>query len=63
MKKDRICKYCNQIFKDIEGRIFSNHVKYCPQNIKSSYSNKKEYSKKFTKCGPITTLKVFGPIK
>jgi len=33
MKKDRICEYCKKIFKNIEGRIFSNHVRWCNKNI------------------------------
>lgn len=32
MKKDRICKYCNAKFENAEGRIFSNHVRWCPAN-------------------------------
>lgn len=33
MKKDRTCKYCNKLFENIEGKIFSNHVKYCDKNF------------------------------
>lgn len=32
MKKDRICKYCNTKFENVEGRVFSNHVRWCPSN-------------------------------
>jgi len=32
MKQDRVCKYCNNIFKNIEGKVFSNHVRWCPAN-------------------------------
>ena len=34
MLKDRICKYCGKLFKDIEGRVFSNHVRWCDKNPK-----------------------------
>lgn len=29
MKKDRMCQYCKKEFVQIEGRTFSNHVKWC----------------------------------
>ena len=32
MEKDRTCKYCNKFFEKIDGRLFSNHVRWCPQN-------------------------------
>ena len=34
MLKDRVCPHCNEEFKSIEGRIFSNHVKWCSKNPK-----------------------------
>lgn len=37
MKKDRYCKYCKIIFKNIEGKIFSNHVKWCDKNSDIDY--------------------------
>lgn len=30
--KDRICKYCSILFENIEGRLFSNHVRWCDKN-------------------------------
>lgn len=30
--KDRVCKYCNILFENIEGRLFSNHVRWCDKN-------------------------------
>ena len=46
MKKDRTCKYCNVLFENIEGKIFSNHVKYCDKNFNH---NDKEYRSKIKK--------------
>jgi hypothetical protein len=50
MEKDRICKYCNKEFKSIEGRLFSNHIRWCDKNPqrnkgldKISKSLKKKY--------------------
>lgn len=33
MKKDRTCEYCNVLFMQEEGRVFSNHVRWCKKNI------------------------------
>lgn len=41
MKKDRTCKHCNKIFNNIEGRIFSNHVRWCDKNPDRNKSNYK----------------------
>jgi hypothetical protein len=30
--KEKICKYCNKKFTDIEGKVFSNHVRWCDKN-------------------------------
>lgn len=35
MKKDRVCKYCGVGFDNIDGRIFSNHVRWCYKNPKN----------------------------
>jgi hypothetical protein len=32
MKLDRSCKYCETQFFDVEGRVFANHVRWCPKN-------------------------------
>lgn len=32
MKKDKVCPYCNEVFENVEGRVFSNHVRWCKQN-------------------------------
>lgn len=39
MKKDRICKYCRSSFENIEGRIFSNHVRWCISNPNDTNKN------------------------
>lgn len=33
MQKDRTCKYCDTLFENIEGRVFSNHVRWCDKNL------------------------------
>lgn len=32
MRKDRTCEYCKTLFPDEEGRVFSNHVRWCKKN-------------------------------
>lgn len=39
MKKDRVCSHCKVLFKNIEGRVFSNHVKWCEKNPNNSRRN------------------------
>jgi len=41
MKKDRICQYCNETFLDVEGRVHSNHVRWCKKNPNDTTSNLK----------------------
>lgn len=30
--KERICKWCDEKFEDMGGRVFSNHVRWCSKN-------------------------------
>ncbi len=39
MKADRTCKYCKETFANIEGRVFSNHVRWCDKNLSRNKSN------------------------
>lgn len=39
MKKDRTCQYCNEQFEQIEGRVFSNHVRWCKKNPHDTITN------------------------
>ena len=32
MISTRTCIYCNKNFLDIEGKVFANHVRWCPEN-------------------------------
>lgn len=32
MKSDRTCIHCEILFKDIEGKVFANHVRWCDKN-------------------------------
>lgn len=36
MKEHRQCPWCKELFENIEGRVFSNHVKWCKDNPNSS---------------------------
>jgi len=49
MKKNRKCEYCNKIFENIEGRVFSNHVRWCPKNIKNGDKGSKSISQALKK--------------
>lgn len=60
MLKDRICKYCGKLFKNIEGRIFSNHVRWCDKNPKDrtkEFKLKNEKIKEAYKRNPIKRKK------
>jgi very-short-patch-repair endonuclease len=44
MKMNRTCKWCKETFVDMEGRVFSNHVRWCDKNQSydaASYSKKR----------------------
>ena len=44
MKKDRVCKHCKVLFKDIEGNVFANHVRWCSRNPNRRKKKKKSES-------------------
>lgn len=55
---DRLCKYCNISFSDMDGRVFSNHVRWCDKNpdrnnTKSCGTNEKLIEYHTNKYGPI----------
>lgn len=64
MKRDFVCKFCNQEFAGVEGRSFSNHVRWCDKNtgngdkgrsslsagLKKFWSNKQGKFQKFEVC-------------
>ncbi len=59
MKKDRLCIYCNKIFENEEGRVFSNHVRWCVKNITNGDKGSKSISNaKFNR-----KIKLFGCIE
>lgn len=37
--KQKKCKYCNTIFRNIEGHTFSNHMRWCDKNPKEKYTS------------------------
>lgn len=48
MKKDRTCKHCKKVFKNIDGKVFSNHMRWCdknPNHKKYIEDNKKHFKK------------------
>lgn len=57
MKLDRECKWCKTEFKNIEGRVFSNHVRWCDKN--TEYDAEK-YSKLVTETAKTHNAKRFG---
>ena len=63
MLKDRICKYCGKLFENIEGKVFSNHVRWCDKNPKDrtkefEIKNKKLKQNIINKEGEIKLFKV-----
>lgn len=60
MLKDRICKYCSKQFKDIHGRIFANHVRWCDKNIEY---DKQRFSNKASQSAKKINNKIHGQIK
>lgn len=63
MKKDRICKYCGKLFENIEGKVFSNHVRWCDKNPKDKSETKEKIKKSLrkyfdNKIGKLTTFNV-----
>ena len=59
MSKDRICKYCGKLFKNIEGRVFSNHVRWCDKNPK----DKTEYFRNIKEKLNQNIVNRFGELK
>lgn len=49
MKKDRICKHCGLFFENVEGRIFSNHVRWCDKNLENGDKGVAAVAEKTTK--------------
>jgi len=40
----KTCQYCNEQFSNIEGRIFSNHVRWCDKNLSNGDKGKTSIS-------------------
>lgn len=45
MKRDRVCEHCGEAFPQIEGRVFSNHVRWCPKNTENGDKGRSAISK------------------
>ena len=64
MRQDRKCKHCNAFFPNEEGKVFSNHVRWCNKNLtngdkgasKCSNKNVERYVREF---GEIKEFSVF----
>jgi hypothetical protein len=54
---EKTCKHCNQTF-DMDGRVFSNHVRWCDKNPKS-----RKYKNQVKSWGPKSTDKKLGKNK
>ena len=48
MKKDRKCRFCKTLFKDIGGRAFGGHAATCRKNP-NYFKNKKKKRTKLIK--------------
>lgn len=59
MKQDKVCKHCSQVFKNIEGRTFSNHVRWCDHN----QDNGDKGSKNLSQAKKKMDIKRLGEIK
>jgi hypothetical protein len=59
MRQDRTCKHCNQLFPNEEGKVFSNHVRWCQNNL----SNGDKGSSKLSMKGRERFDKLLGPMK
>lgn len=59
MKQDRICSHCGKKFEAIEGRVFSNHVRWCPENTTNGDKGKSAVSSGLRK----SIEERFGPVK
>lgn len=46
MEKNRICKWCNQEFQNIDHNFFANHVRWCSKNPKDARKNLREKLRK-----------------
>lgn len=63
MKKDRICPHCNTFFPNEEGRIFSNHVRWCKFNPKHDELCGLHLIQKIRHCNEQRQIKLKGRIK
>jgi hypothetical protein len=59
MKQDRTCIYCNRIFYNEEGKIFSNHVRWCPKNTTNGDKGSANISAKTI----LHYIEIYGEIK
>jgi hypothetical protein len=46
--KERICRWCEEKFEDMGGRIFSNHVRWCSKNPERDDTNFKNAVEKIS---------------
>lgn len=56
MIKDRICKHCNILHKDIDGKVFANHVRWCNLNPSRNDGNTSLKLSNNIKYGLYTTI-------
>lgn len=63
MKKDRTCPHCHEEFKQIDGRVFSNHVRWCKLNPDKDRLSGKIFKEKLAKKNNELTDRRNGRIK
>lgn len=54
---EKTCPYCNQIFENINGKVFSNHVRWCSANTTNGDKGRANISK----AGRFERIKVKKP--
>ena len=57
--KDKICPHCNKEFKQIPGRVFSNHVRWCKSNPQYEKCCGKEFKDKLKSTINFSNMKKF----
>lgn len=63
MKKNRICPHCHEEFKEIDGKVFSNHVRWCKENPDRERLSGDLFKKKLSKSSYNFADRRFGKLK
>ena len=63
MKKSRICPHCHEEFNEIDGRVFSNHVRWCKENPDRERLSGRLFKKKISEAAYSSADRRFGKLK